>query len=839
MKGPGSFSKCRAMRFHVLFLMLFGFMPAVVAVAQEDPRATFFEKKIRPLLVERCYECHSQESDELGGGLRLDHRQGWETGGDLGPAIVPGKPDESLFIKAVRRGDDTLQMPPDDQLTRQQIADLETWVAQGAFDPRSGAVDLRTSPTIDIEEGRLFWAFIPPRLTSLGEPSMPTVELKGFVPESPIDTLMARQWSAQGVTPVSQADRGTLLRRLTFDLTGLPPTIEEMESFLSDDSPDALDRVIDRLLASPAYGERWGRHWLGVARYADSNGMDENIAHGNAWRYRDWVVRAFNEDMPYGDFATAQLAGDLLPASDNQQLMIDRKIATGFLSLGPKVLAEVDETKMEMDIIDEQVETVSRAFMGLTMGCARCHDHKFDPIRTNDYYAMAGIFKSTKTMEHFTKIAKWNEVDISTQEQRQKQADATAKVAAKQKEIDQLIQAANEDLKRRLAADEKLPDNPESQYLDEQKSQLANLRSELTNLQAVVPQLPTAMAVVDEAAPVNLPVHLRGSHLTLGDQVDRGVPEVLTSASNRVDISTAASGRREFAQWLVSDEHPLTWRVMANRIWNWHFGQGLVGSTDNFGKLGERPVNLPLLDWLAQEFASRGGSVKELHREILTSSTYRLGSQGSEENLQRDPENRYLWRSHLRRLDAESIRDSLLFVGGGLDRRMGGSLLHVGNREFLFDHTSKDETNYSSQRRALYLPVIRNHLYDQFALFDYSNASVVQSQRAETTVPSQALFMLNSDLVMDVSQALVKRLEHEAVDFEERGQLLHQWVLGRKPTDQERQILASLMDASTLGLGVQEGEAQDIEAQTREAQRRVWQLYAHALLSSNEFLYLR
>jgi hypothetical protein len=829
IKGHWLFLKCQIMRLHILFLILSGAVPAMPAVAQEDPRAAFFEKKIRPLLLERCYECHSQESDDLGGGLRLDHRQGWEVGGDLGPAIVPGKPDESLFIKAVRRGDDTLQMPPDDQLTRQQIADLETWVAQGAYDPRSGALDARTSSKIDIEEGRLFWAFVPSRLTLLGEPPMQNAALEGFVPEGPIDSMMVRQWSEQGLSPVSQADRRTLLRRLTFDLTGLPPSLEEMETFLGDRSPDALDRVIDRLLASPAYGERWGRHWLGVARYADSNGMDENIAHGNAWRYRDWVVRSFNEDLPYGDFVTAQLAGDLLPASDSQPLMADRKIATGFLSLGPKVLAEVDETKMEMDIIDEQVETVGRAFMGLTMGCARCHDHKFDPIRTDDYYAMAGIFKSTKTMEHFTKIAKWNEVDISTPEQRQQHADATAKVAAKQTEIDALIQAANEDLKSRLAEDKKLPDHPESEYPDEQKSQLATLRSELATLQAAVPELPTAMSVVDEVTPVDLPVHLRGSHLTLGAKVPRGVPEVLVSTSNRVEIGGGASGRLELAQWLVAEEHPLTWRVMTNRIWNWHFGQGLVGSTDNFGKLGESPVNLPLLDWLAQNFASRGGSIKGLHREILTSATYRLGSHSSEANLQRDPENRHLWRAQLRRLDAESIRDSLLLVSGGLDRRMGGSLLHVGNREFLFDHTSKDETNYSSNRRALYLPVIRNHLYDQFALFDYSNASVVQSQRAETTVPSQALFMLNSDLVMEVSRSVVERLEHQAVDFEERGRLLHLWVLGREPTAQEQRLMISLIDPST-----QDGSTEDAGAQ-----RRAWQLYAQALLSSNEFLYLR
>ena len=820
--------KRKPMRFHLLLIPLSLLMIVILKSqelsAQDDPRASFFEKKIRPLLIEHCYGCHAQESEELGGNLRLDHRAGWERGGDLGPAVIPGKSDESLVIKAVRRGDDTLQMPPEDQLTRQQIADLEQWIEDGAFDPREGSVDAPATSSIDIEEGRLFWAFVPSRFSELGTPPLEMESIQGFSPNNPIDAFMMRQWKAEDVSPVSRADRRTLLRRMTFNLTGLPPTVEDMQSFLEDDSPDAVERIMDRLLASPAYGERWGRYWLGVARYADSNGMDENIAHGNAWRYRDWVIRAWNEDLPYGEFVTNQLAGDLLPDSGDEQIEIDRTIATGFLSLGPKVLAEVDETKMEMDIIDEQVETVSRAFMGLTMGCARCHDHKFDPIRIDDYYAVAGIFKSTKTMEHFTKIAKWHEVDISTERQRQSHSQAVARAEAKQQEIDAWIAKANEDLKRRLAEDASLPEKLEEHYLPEQKEKLATLRGELSDLQAATPVLPTAMSVVDEETPVDLAVHLRGSHLTLGQKVSRGVPEVLLSTSNLVTIGEAASGRREFANWLVADEHPLTWRVMANRIWTWHFGQGLVNSTDNFGELGDRPVNLPLLDWLAVEFASRGGSIKNLHRKVLTSSTYQLDSVATPENGQRDPENRFLWRAQLRRLGAESIRDSLLFVGGDLNRRMGGSLLHVGNREFLFDHTSKDETNYASKRRAIYLPVIRNHLYDQFALFDFSNASVVQSRRAATTVPSQALFMLNSDLVMEAAVALVDRLEHSTIDPQRRVELLYQWVLGRLPTENEERMLFSLLER---------GQA------SAETQRSRWQLYAHTLMSSNEFLYLR
>ena len=798
--------------------------------AQEDERAQFFEKRIRPLLIERCYECHSEKSDDLGGGLLLDSREGWEAGGELGPAIVPAKPDESLLMKAVRPGDDTLQMPPDDHLKETEIADLQQWIESGAFDPRRGDVTTRPQTEIDLEKGREFWAFIPPVAPDAGalDPESWTSR-PSFRPENRVDVLMLRQWQEQGLVPSSPTDKRTLIRRITFDLIGLPPTADDIDRFLVDNSPNALDRLIDRLLASPAYGERWGRHWLGVARYADSNGMDENIAHGNAWRYRDWVVNAMNRDKSYAEFVREQLAGDLLPDSGNEQLENERTIATGFLSLGPKVLAEVDETKMEMDIIDEQVETVGRAMMGLTLGCARCHDHKFDPIRMDDYYAMAGIFKSTRTMEHFTKIAKWYEIDISTSAERAARQAATDKVTGHQAQIDKLIAQANQELQQRLADGQALPEKPEEHYTPEQQQQLAQLRKQLEQLQAAVPEIPTAMGVMDEAEPVNLPVHLRGSHLTLGEQVSRGVPEVLTSIDGTVEIPAGSSGRLELAQWLVAPDHPLTWRVMVNRVWGWHFGQGLVATTDNFGELGERPVNPQLLDWLASEFCSRGGSLKTLHRLLLTSATYGQSSLTHPENMRLDPENRYLWRANLRRLDAESIRDALLFVGGQLDRKMGGSLLHVGNREFLFDHTSKDETNYSSRRRALYLPVIRNHLYDQFALFDYSNASVVQSQRSATTVPSQALFMLNSQLVIDASKALTQRLDQEATESE-RTRLLYLLTVGREPTTEEVEMLTGLVAEFSQSTDDSNGPA---------STQRAWQLFAHTLLSSNEFLYLR
>ena len=388
-------------------------------------------------------------------------------------------------------------------------------------------------------------------------------------------------------------------------MLGLPPTPDEVDAFVKDTSPQAAAKLVDRLLNSPHYGERWGRHWLDVARYADSNGLDENIAHGNAWRYRDYVIRSFNRDKPFDEFVVEQLAGDLLPASDVEAERHERLIATGFLSLGPKVLAEVDEAKMEMDIVDEQVDTIGRAFLAITMGCARCHDHKFDPITTRDYHAFAGIFKSTKTMEHFTKIARWHEIPIPTAQQAQDRQAAERKIAETKARIALLGQdsaAPGQGKVNRAAADPKQPD-------DEAKSVLlARLQTELKSLEKSLPPLPFTMGVVDYETPTDVRIHNRGSHLQLGDVVPRGIPEALKMGDvTPPSFGDQASGRLALARWLVQGEKPLIARVLVNRIWRWHFGRGLSESTDNFGRLGQPPTHPRLLDWLSRELVNRNG----------------------------------------------------------------------------------------------------------------------------------------------------------------------------------------------------------------------------------------
>jgi hypothetical protein len=668
----------------------------------------------------------------------------------------------------------------------------------------SGLVGQETDPQDDRS-----WAFRPP-----SDPVVPGVG-DGEWPASDLDRFVLARLESQGLRPAPPADRRTLVRRVTLDLTGIPPTPAEVDAFLSDDSPAAWERLVDRLLASPRYGERWGRHWLDVARYADSNGLDENVALANAWRYRDWVVRAFGQDLPFARFLTDQLAGDLIDGSEDARR--EALIATGFLSLGPKVLAEGDERKMEMDIIDEQVDTVGRAFLALTIGCARCHDHKFDPISSADYYALAGIFKSTKTMDSFQRIAKWHENTIASEA-------AVAERTERERRAKEL-----EGLVEKLEAEEKEPatSNPE------RVRRLEDSRAELTVLrQTLASELDSAPGVVEGQA-ANLRVHVRGSHLDLGPEVARGLPAVL----GRIDIPTSSSGRLELARDLTRRDHPLTARVFVNRVWRWHFGSGLVRTTDNFGSLGEQATDAPLLDWLASRFVDDSGSIKALHRRILGSSTYRMSSVGETESASKaaaiDPANELLWCFPSRRIEAEVLRDSLLAVSDLLDLTVGGpSITHVKNREFLFDHTSKDTTRYESRRRSLYLPVIRNHLYDAFELFDYPDPAVSNGDRSTTTVPSQSLFLLNGDLVLDAAGALASEIAREGLDGVRRVEELYRRALGRPPTDTE---LARSETFLSRYRDVVFPETPDDAAKVDHAALAA---LAQALLVSNEFVYL-
>jgi hypothetical protein len=702
------------------------------------------------------------------------------------------KPDDVRFFE-LRIRPLLAELLPMGQLTPRQWADLAGWIQKGAPVPKSVFL-----PKID---GATHWAFQPMKM-----PALPQVKDERWS-RSPIDRFILAQLEAKGLKPSPPADPRALIRRVTFDLTGLPPTPGEIENFLREHAAKpraAYEALIDRLLASSAYGEKWGRHWLDVARYADSNGLDENIAHGNAWRYRDYVIAAFNSDRPYNQFLIEQIAGDLLGSTQRKQgNHFDALIATGFLSLGPKVLAEPDEKKMEMDIVDEQIDTMSRALMGLTIGCARCHDHKFDPLPTEDYYGLAGIFQSTRTMEHFKKIAKWYENPL-----------AGEKETAARTEHDNDVAKLKAEIKSAKAEEKKL------------------LMEKLAELEKGAPQLSSAMGVTD-AAIVDAPVLVRGNHVTPGKVVSRHFPVVL-AGPNQAPLPEKQSGRLELAQWLASKDHPLTARVFVNRVWRWHFGQGIVRSVDNFGRLGDRPSHTELLDWLALQFIENGWSIKKLHRTILLSSTYQQSSALDPKATEVDSENKLLWRFNPRRLQSEEIRDALLFVSGQLDRTMGGpAITHVKNREFLFDHTSKDKTTYDSKRRTVYLPVIRNNLYDVFTLFDSPDAAVSTGDRATTTVATQALFWMNSPLVLEAAAKMtqVGLDPKDTTNVHKRLRGLYLNAYGREPTASEAARMKNAYATIKLEMP-QKGDTADLRD-------RAWALIAQVILSGNEFVWVR
>ena len=794
-----------------------------------DEDLSFFESKIRPLLIEKCGDCHGPDEQES--ALRVDTWAGIAEGGKGGPLVMPGKPNGSLLIVAVNYQDNDLRMPPDGRLSKQEVADLKRWIEIGAPHPdrlnSTTTIQPRRTSEIDFESAREFWSLQPVK-----RPTVPADDVSGRA-QTDIDRFVIAKLADKGLDLSTPTDRTTLIRRLTFDVTGLPPTPEDVAAFVADESPDAVDRLIDRLLLSPDYGQRWGRFWLDVARYADSNGLDENVAHGNAWRYRDYVIDAFNSGMPYDQFLTEQIAGDLLPDDESEAdaaaIRNRRLIATGYLALGPKVLAEPDATKLEMDLIDEQIDSLGKGVLGVALGCARCHDHKFDPIAQADYYALAGVFKSTRVMENFKKVARWqeNEVPMPTDVERKTQHDAV--VAGQKQKIESLLAEARKVALADLPECTELPKDAdlEKKFPKETQEQLKKERDQLKELEKQNAGLiPTAMGA-KEADVQNVAVHLRGSHLRLGDVVPRRVPEVF-QAGELSEFSPQNSGRLELARWLTSPDNPLTPRVMVNRIWRWHFGTGLVASPDNFGLLGERPSHPELLDWLAAEFVESGWSIQHIQRLILRSAVYQQASHSEQiaAAATSDPENRLLWHFPIRRLEAEAIRDAILAVSGQLDHSMGGSMMAVDNREWVFNHLSVDPTKYDTARRSVYLPVIRNNLYDVFQLFDYSEASAVSGNRSSSTVAPQALFMLNGDLVLDAAEELARQaLAIGESSDAERLTGLYQMVLGREPRESEQpKLLAFVAGASS-----------DDEA----GRLRSWASLCHVLLASNEFLYVR
>ena len=798
----------------LLISMLIDESPALLQQTISDEHLKFFEAAVRPLLADHCLDCHGPKKQWA--GLRLDSRAAMLQGGDSGPAVIPLQPDTSLLIRAIRHEDEDLKMPQDEKLSDRQIETLVQWVAMGAPYPDAPLTGKRFR-----DPGH--WAFQPPVAVQV-----PEVLDKTWA-QSDVDRFVLARLEAEHLHPALMADRRTLIRRVTFDLTGLPPTPEEIASFLTDERPNAYAQLVDRLLASPTYGERWGRHWLDVARYADSNGLDENVAHGNAWRYRDYVVASINADKPFDRFITEQIAGDLLEsvsADERHQFLI----ATGFLSIGPKVLAEVNQPKMRMDIVDEQIDTMGRAFLGMTFGCARCHDHKFDPIDAADYYGLAGIFKSTRTMDTYIKVAKWHEHPLKTPEAAAMQAVYDSQLAAKKQEIEALVAQANESVRSSLPGLQELPESPESLYPEVTKTELTKLRDELVTLEKTPPELPSTMGVMEDEI-ADVAIHVRGNPSKLGDVVLRHLPPVMHGPTMPT-FSSAKSGRRELAQWLTDAQNPLTARVLVNRFWRWHFGEGLVRTTDNFGLLGEQPTHPKLLDWLARRFIADGWSLKAFHRLILNSSAYQQRSVAAAETTERDPENRLLGRFRVRRLDAEEVRDAMLQISTALDRTMGGSLLQVKNRAYLFDHTSIDKSDYNSHRRSLYLPVIRNNVFDVFQLLDFPDPAVSTGDRSTTTVAPQALLMMNSDFVMQAAADLAGQLCGETEDATARLSKLYQLTLGREPSEPER--IADLAFLQQVNQSFQGSELDD-----RKRSLKSWSVLCHTVMASSEFIYVQ
>ena len=949
----------------LLFVTAFGVaFLAAAQVALTGPAPTveqteFFESKIRPLFETKCSTCHGEQVQMA--GLKLITAEGFLRGADTGPIVVEGDPGASRLIQNVRY-EGKIKMPPTGKLSDQEIAALEEWVKMGAPWPnaeasqnaREGSSPQRPDSSPRWSEKQLaHWAFQP-----VSDTVAPVVTQEKWV-QTAIDRFILARLEAEGLHPAPPAAKLTLLRRAKFDLQGLPPTKEEINEFLEDDSPRAFARLVDRLLASPRYGEKWGRNWLDVARYAESTGLDSDIKVPNAWKYRDYVIDSFNNDTPYDRFVIEQLAGDLLPPEKPGEVNERGIIATGFLAVGPKPVTQQDVVKLKYDVADEQIDTTSKAFMALTISCARCHDHKFDPISTKDYYSLAAIFASIKNFEELdpsttrskvhleplvpndvhqrykehqeriqvvrqkirsiTELAMLQHIImqqgpgladymVAAHEVYKKGADS-AKVAADRRLDCEVLQAWFEYLKPggdlRLhfeewyKADEsnlpsvaekyqerylargaewidklrkwqeeiqawdgtgKFPRRPdldpsedrffsevtldarsmdegakkvdgpfavpqkerESLLADAMQPQVKEWREQLDLWEKEGPPEPPMAYAVREDEPVEQHIFIRGSHHNLGEPVTRQFPVVL--AGEQQAPITTGSGRLELARWLVSPDHPLTSRVMANRIWYWHFGEGLVRTANNFGLTGEKPAHPDLLDFLAREFVRKGWSVKQMHRLIMLSSTYQMSSDAGDEVWRRDPSNRLWSRFERRRLTAEELRDSLLALDGSLDLAMGGTLVEkLDSYGFENAYLHPDKT----KRRTIYLPLYRNKIPSMLTLFDFVDSTASAGERSRTIIAPQGLYFMNSEFIYQRSRALAEHLLKLHVENDERRVEEAFWAaFGRGAKPEEVQKMLDFM------------ARYPVSQQGAEARLERWQGLWRVLLASSEFSYL-
>ena len=840
-------------------LVVFIFGIVMVVASRHQRAADFFTEKVAPIFEKKCVMCHGGRVQRS--GLDLRSEEAVLKGGTRGPALVPGDPGKSLLYRLVTHREEPAMPLGMDKLSDDEIAVIANWIT--GISPGRATVAIETTPVRQpgyavTEKDRQFWSFMKPV-----RPAAPSVKNRAWV-RNEIDAFVLSKLEQNGLQPSPPADPRTLLRRVYFDLIGLPPSPQEIDEFLKDPSEAAYQKVIESLLASPHYGERWGRHWLDLARYADSGGYEFDVDRPQAWRYRDYVINSFNEDKPYDQFIREQLANDQIKPQDAQAL-----IPTGFCRNGPTVdNANNEETRM--DELDDMVSTTSSVFLGLTVGCARCHDHKYDPIPQRDYYRMQAIFFPFQKADH--PLVPRAEVEA---------------FAARQKEIDELVKP----LKKKIALIEKpvreklLADKVEfhvrlaemsngfegktpEQYRQETAKRFAkdvNIQPE--EIEALLPPdelktrkellheideinktrpnpLAAAMGVVDKEDAGKAFLLKRGDWRNKGEEVQPGFPQVLTGGAEAA--LNLKDRRSQLANWIAGADNPLTARVAVNRIWQYHFGKGIVKTPSDFGATGDRPSHPQLLDWLATEFMQPGGggpgkngrgwSWKTMHRLILTSNTYRQSSQLNREAASKDSENRLLWRMNPQRLEAEAIRDSILVASGKLNRTMFGpgiypridpDVVNTGSRP-RWPLDAKEGTDV--WRRSVYIYVKRSVLVPLIEVFDCPVTTVSAPVRSTSTVSPQALALMNNQFVLEQAGYFAERVKVEAgKDHSAQIARAFKIALGRTPNEKELAWALSFLQSQTAGYLQRKDEKPETSA-LRDL--------CHAIINLNEFLYV-
>ncbi|HEX4132400.1 MAG TPA: DUF1553 domain-containing protein [Pirellulales bacterium] len=767
----------------LLVLLLCALAAPIGAAEPSAEDLKFFEEQVRPILAEHCWKCHGSQKQK--GGLRLDSRPAALHGGESGPAIVPGKSAESLLIEAINYA--SFEMPPSGKLADEQIATLTRWIELGAPGlPADGGAAPADAEKKITDEDRAFWSFQPVR-----RPQVPAVDDDSWC-RNEVDRFIYQRLRAEGLEPAAPADRRTLLRRVYLDVTGLPPTAEEIEEFVADKSPRAFERVVDRLLASPHFGERWARHWLDLVRYGESDGYRQDAYRPEAWRYRDYVIRAINNDKPYDQFVLEQLAGDETAPEDPEAL-----VATGLLRHWMYEYNQRDVRTQWSTILNDITDVTGDVFLGIGVGCARCHDHKFDPVLQRDYFRLQAFFTPllprddvpaatpAERAEYAEKLARWESATADIRARidaiERPSYERVKKLALSKfpKDVQPFLFKTREErapLEQQifeLAYRQVLDGEDKIKFPEDKKKELAALRKELAAFDEIKPQpLPEAMTVTDvgpQAPPTMIP----------GDRKQRPIePGFLSVLDPRpaeiASLSTGApsTGRRTtLARWLASPENPLPARVMANRVWQYYFGRGLVATPSDFGRLGEKPSHPELLDWLASELVDGGWRMKHLHRVLLLSSTYRQSALRPTPAVAKikDPENRLLWRMNLRRLDAEQARDAMLVASGELDQTVGGPSV-AG----------------TDPRRSVYVKVQRNKRDEVLNAFDVADGLSSCPARHTTTTPTQALLMINGPWALERANAMAARVEKlNSTDENDRISQAFRWALGREPRDNE------------------------------------------------------